>query len=281
MNGWTRRTTRWARAAPRGRESQPRPWQMRWPCLMSGGTRSLAVPRRESAHRHPPQLLHPRRARRRILKKRKWPHVISGNSSAAESVCRSISHSNDNNVTSLVCVCVQPNNPIYKVQKGAKGGRTGGSKQRPGWSITYSSIWRGKPSKDKYASLQMLISRISPQTQLSIHSIHGLSSLWGFEVHVTISVVSDNTKKDSDSTPVKGGTDMGEIKVSVSFSIFCLYFELCLSFVSAVKCIFIIVLWPGFTLVRIVILATQKLTCFKMRIIFLFIVNICHFLFHS
>lgn len=121
MSGWMTRTMKWARAALRGRGSQPRPSQMRWPRLTSGGTRSLAAPRRGSARRRPPPPLRLRRARRRTPKRGLWPAWC-----VALGVCCRISNTSCINdivkyTEIMLCVCVyRPTTPYTKSKRGQR-----------------------------------------------------------------------------------------------------------------------------------------------------------------
>lgn len=119
------RTMKWARAALRGRGSQPRPSQMRWPRLTSGGTRSLAAPRRGSARRRPPPPLRLRRARRRTPKRGLWPAWC-----VALGVCCRISNTSCINgivkyTEIMLCVCVCTGQRLHTPSlNGARGRRS-------------------------------------------------------------------------------------------------------------------------------------------------------------
>lgn len=117
---------RWARGAQRGRGSQPRRWQMRWPLQTSGGTRSPAAPRRGRGRRRRPPLLRLRRARRRIPKKGWWPDCLDARMSHTSAFKTNYIRDTMQHCDNVFCIRVAVwtgQRPRTPSQNGAKGKR--------------------------------------------------------------------------------------------------------------------------------------------------------------
>lgn len=195
-----RKTMRWVKAAPRGRESQPRLWPTKWPPPTSGGTRSPAAPRRGSARRHLPRPLPRRRARRRTQRRGVWSEW--GHSWRISCNCALVK-------SFIICLLLfvhmrRPTTPYTKSKRGQREEEQEDLGKDLDEASPVPASEDGTPAKTSMLSLHWVL-------HWTLHWILFWSGCM-LNVH-QLFLYADNSKKDSDSTPVKGGADMGRQKV--------------------------------------------------------------------